>query len=128
MALSKISAEAKEILDFKAQNFDFEVKILDFDLDSGLFIAKGNDIFGTSVIDGIIRYKALKYGGEIEFTKKYKGNPRHGQDVARANLVDYRGWLYISPKGEINCSGTYETHPGSPENGVWGLSSIKDSA
>lgn len=126
--LSKISAEAKEILEFKAQNFDFEVKILDLDLDSGLFIAKGNDVFGTSVIDGIIKqgHHALKYGGEIEFTKKYKGNPRHGLRIPRAESVDYSGWIEVS-KEKINCSGTWETYPGSPEGGTWELDSVKES-
>ncbi len=128
--LSKLNTEQQEILNFMNQNFDFEVKVLDFNLESGMFIARGDDIFGQSILYGVIEHisEVVEHGQEMKLKKEYIGKSRHGQDVARANLVDYRGWLYISPKGEINCSGTYETHPNSPENGVWGLSSIKDSA
>ncbi len=50
--INEISEEAKEILKFKAEDFDFKVNILDLNLDSGLFIAKGDDIEGKSVIYG----------------------------------------------------------------------------
>ena len=126
--LSKPSTEQQKILAFMNKNFDFELNILYFNSESEIFIARGDDVFGTSVIDGIIKqgHHGLKYGGEIEFTKKYKGNPRHGLRIPRAESVDYSGWIEVS-KEKINCSGTWETYPGSPEGGTWELSSAKES-
>lgn len=118
--LSKISAEAKEILKFKNQDFKFEVDILYFNSESERFIARGDDVCGESVI-----YGTIKYGGKMKFKKVYVGNPRHGLRVARANSVDYSGWIEVSEK-RISCIGTYETHPDSPENGKWELSSVKE--
>jgi len=132
--LSKISPEAKEILDFKAQDFDFNVKILYFNLDSGRFIARGDDIFGESVIYGVItpsygiikHEKEITYKREMEFKKVYVGDSRHGLRVPRADSVDYSGGMEIS-KEKINCRGTWETYPGSSEGGTWELGSAKES-
>ena len=121
MDLSKISPEAKEILDFKDQNFDFEVKILDFDSDLERFIAKGDDIFGKSVIQGVITHE-----GKMEFTKRYMGGSRHGLRIPRPDSIEYFGQIEISKEG-VSCRGEYEIYPGSLECGKWELSSTKES-
>jgi hypothetical protein len=126
--LSRLSAKQQKSLAFMNQNFKFEVNILDLDLDSGLFIAKGNDIFGTSVIDGTIKqgHHGLKYGAEIDFKKKYIGDPKHDFPVQRPASLNYIGWMEVSEK-KISCSGTYETHSGFLEGGTWELNSVKES-
>ncbi len=126
--LSKLSAKQQKILAFMNQNFDFELNILYFNSESGIFIARGDDVFGTSVIDGIIKqgHHGLKYGGEIDFKKKYIGDPKHDFPVQRPASLNYFGWMEVSEK-RISCSGMYETHPGSPEGGTWELSSTKES-
>lgn len=116
-SLGQITAKMKALLAFTNQNFPFEVKILDFDLDSGIFIARGDDVFGESVIHGTIKH------GEMDFKKLYVGDPKHDFPVQRINPVHYFGWMGISGEG-IRCIGTYETHPGSSENGEWELSSF----
>ena len=119
--ISKISAEAKEILAFKNQKFDFEVNILYFNSGSERFIARGNDILGESVI-----YGTIKREQEMKFKKVYVGGSRHGLRVPRADSVDYFGWMKVSRAG-ISCSGRWEICSGSPENGEWELSSTKES-
>jgi hypothetical protein len=84
--IDNLSTEQQKILDFMNQDFEFEVKIFEFDSNSGLFIAKGEDVFGKSVISGKIKYER-----EIEFKKQYIGEPRHKLPVQRANSVDYSG-------------------------------------
>ena len=130
--LSKLSAKQQKILAFLNQNFKFEIKILDLDLDSGIFIAKGDDVFGESVIYGTIKGEH-KYGTikgvqkkEMDFKKRYIGDPRHKFPVQRADPVDYIGLMEIFEEG-IYCNGKYETHRGSPENGTWELSSVKEA-
>lgn len=131
MDLSKLNAEQQEILTFMNQNFKFEVNIFYFNSDSGIFIARGDDDFGESVIYGTIKGEH-KYGTikgvqkkKMDFKKRYIGDPRHKFPVQRADSVDHIGLMEIFEEG-IYCSGTYETHPDSPENGEWKLSSAKE--
>ena len=123
---SKLNTEQQKILTFLNHNFLFEVEILYSFSESGRFIARGEDIFGESVIHGTIKqgHHTLKYGGKIEFKKVYIGDPKHEFLVQRADPVHYSGLIKVSEKG-VNCKGTYETHRGSPENGTWELSSAK---
>jgi len=130
--LSKLSTEQQEILAFKNHNFPFEVNILYFNSDSGIFIARGDDVLGESVIYGTIKGEH-KYGTikgvqkkKMNFKKRYIGDPRHKFPVQRANSVDYIGLMEIFEEG-IYCNGRWETHPNSPENGEWKLSSAKES-
>ena len=126
--LSKLSAKQQKSLAFMNQNFKFELNILYFNSESGIFIARGDDDFGESVIDGTIKqgHHGLKYGAEIDFKKKYIGDPKHDFPVQRPASLNYIGWMEVSEK-KISCSGTYETHPGSLEGGTWELNSVKES-
>jgi len=117
--LDKISREMKENMVFKNQNFPFELNILYVLPNSGKFIARGDDFFGESVIYGIIKHGIIR---KIEFKKIYIGDPKHRFSVKRADSVDYFGSIEVSKEG-IYCSGTWETHPNSPENGTWKLDS-----
>ena len=123
-----ITPEMKAILDFKNQKFSFEVDILYFDSKTGIFIARGDDVFGESAISGKIGeeiyYRGIKQRG-IEFKQIYIGEPRHGLDVQRPDLLDYEGHV-ISSEGKISCKGTWEIpHANSQEWGRWALNSAK---
>lgn len=125
---SKLNAEQRKTLAFLNQNFPFEVEILYSFLESGRFIARGDDVFGESVIHGTIKqgHHELKYGGEIEFKKVYIGDPKHSYPIQRINPVHYSGLIKVSEEG-VNCGGKYGTHRGSLENGEWELNSAKKS-
>lgn len=130
--LSKLSTDQQEILAFMNQNFDFEVNILYFNSDSGIFIARGDDVLGESVIYGTIK-GVHKYGTikgvqkkRMDFKKRYIGDSRHKFPVQRADSLDYIGLMEVFEEG-IYCNGRWETHRGSPENGEWKLDSVKES-
>ena len=120
--LSKLNTKQQKILDFMNQNFPFELDILYFNSNSGIFIAKGDDVFGESVIHGTIKHER-----KMKFKKIYIGDPKHEFPIQRVNSVDYSGLMTVSEE-KISCIGTYETHRGSPENGTWELNSAKEPA
>jgi len=114
----QITTEMKKILDFKNQKFSFEVNMLYFNSDSGIFIARGDDLLGESVIYGKIEYKK-----RMEFKKIYLvGKPRHKFPVRGISSLDYSGFMGVSGK-KISCTGIWETYRNSPENGIWVLNS-----
>ncbi len=123
--ISKLSTEQQEIRAFLNHNFLFEIEIFYVNPNSGIFIARGDDIFGESVIHGTIKqgHHALKYGAGIKFKKVYIGDPKHEFPVQRINPVHYSGLINVSEEG-VSCEGKYETHRGSLENGEWELNSF----
>jgi hypothetical protein len=121
---SQRTAEMKEILDFKNQNFPFEVNILYLNSDSGIFIARGDDVFGESVIYGKIIDFGIPKQRKMEFKQIYFGEPKHKFPVRRADSIDYAGLIEGGEK-RICCAGTWQTHKNSPEKGVWVLNYIK---
>ncbi len=127
--LSKLNTKQQKILTFLNQNFLFELDILYFNSNSGIFIARGDDVFGESVIHGTIKqgHHGLKYRGGIEFKKVYVGDPKHNFPIQRINPVHYSGLIKVSEEG-VSCEGKYETHPGSLEGGTWELNSVKEPA
>ncbi len=127
--LSKISVEAKQILGFKPQNFDFEVDILSFNSKSGRFVARGEDIFGESDIYGTIKQGqgATKHEIRMRFEKVYTIDTRHRLCALRPNPLYYFGWMEVS-KEKISCNGIWKTYYGSLVGGIWMLSSVKEPA
>lgn len=117
--LNQITKEMKKILYFKHQKFDFEINMLYFNPYSAIFIARGDDVFGESVIYGNISEYKSPQEKIMEFKKIYFGEPKHKFSVRRADSVDYFGFMNISKK-KINCSGRYEVRS---EAGQWRLSS-----
>lgn len=101
--------------------YDFCIDALTFDPASGLFLARGKDLLGVSVLVGGVR------GQEIKFTKTYVGPCNPDPLLDRFKTINYEG--HISRNNlTINMHGTY-LPKGNIRNyaGVWELHSAIDS-
>ncbi len=99
--------------------YTFDVWVLEYDLASGIFIARGKDVFGDSGLVGTVQ------GTKIEWTKLYRGRvalPREWStiDVSCFSEIKYEGTIH-KPNGTITSCGSYQ--PGQAQNyrGMWQL-------
>ena len=115
----KLYAERQKIDDGINKEYLFEMRVFEYDSDSGLFIARGNDFFGGSGLVGTILC------GKIEFKKIYVGEVKLPEDdVSRFGEVVFNGTLAES-NSIITCEGSYQP-VGVSENykGIWRLDSV----
>lgn len=96
------------------RKYKFDIKILDYNPSSGLFIAKGWDFYGDSGLVGEI------LAGKINFKKIYAGIAPSIPDISsRFNSISYEGTI-TKPDAIITCGGSYD--PGVVAyRGTWRL-------
>jgi hypothetical protein len=112
---------------------DFELKIQDYDFNTGLFVASGNDSFGKSGIVGLFEKQKMNYAGIITFEKVYAKEKSASEQHLLPEInfrnslrkVYFSGAHFLSEGGKTNLSGRY-TEPGiKPEfGGQWILDSV----
>ncbi|MEK6918751.1 MAG: hypothetical protein AABW73_01800 [Nanoarchaeota archaeon] len=112
--------KANEPLVLGPNTFDFTIFR---HLPSGLFVARGFDVFGDSGIVGTFDEENRK----IAFRKIYGGKAPEGIDgvsVNRFGEVDYEGYSYLGPSG-LSFVGTYSPLRTNPNFfGAWKLDEI----
>lgn len=101
----------------------FQLRILDYDSSSGLFVAKAHDPRGFSGIVGVIRE------GTIEFQKAYvsdnfRVSPDAPSFVQNLSIVEYSGQI-TQPDSVITAGGRYRIK-GLNERyeGIWRMDSV----
>ena len=97
--------------------YDFLIRVFSLDMESGLFVAEGNDYFGKSGIVGLMGKPQGEYGGTITFSKNYvrgknsfsggggEGDERNFRDNLRQ--IFYSGSHFLTPKNVFGASGKY---------------------
>ena len=104
---------------FIDRRYEFTVKILDYDLESGLFIARGHDHFGESGLVG--RVYTNRTEDNIQFSKLYGARSiRHEGQAFRH--IRSKGKL-SSREGKFIAGGDYEPFDDSNYYGIWYLES-----
>ena len=111
--------------------YDFELEVFNYDSNTGLFIAEGNDSFGKSGIVGLFGKPREMYAGIVTFEKIYLRK----KDTSEQHLLPeinfnnslrrlyYSGTYYSLENGKIEISGRYtEPHIRSEFGGQWILS------
>lgn len=104
------------------RQYDFNVRILLFNPQTGMFIAKGDDFFGESGLVGLISDPA------IWFKKIYAGHrPQLPPDFLRLETIDHQGNFHTEDN-KLILRGTYRPLQWGPSNpdhyrGIWHLES-----
>jgi len=120
------------------ERFDFEATILHYNKKSGLFIAKGKDVFGESGLVGAIKEEFSPTGPSeestghtISFRKMYRGLPINHRAMSRGNDKIFQGEFNLK-SGVISCSGFYlaaELYDARKQSGdfegLWKLESME---
>lgn len=111
-------ARRKAINETNSRQYRFDVWVLEYDPASGLFIARGKDLFGDSGLVGTIERAS------IEFTKLYCGKTPVDlpEDLERFSQIKYQGTI-TKPDRVVTCGGTYEPMQAPNYCGVWRLDS-----
>lgn len=116
---SEIYEERLERDKEKHQAYDFSVKILKYNPETGFFLAEGNDVFGESGLVGKISDEMIRFNTVYIDTKK------HFEDL-KDQILQYRQINYIGnislENGIIKFNGNYQP-VGLSENsrGIWSL-------
>jgi len=118
---SKFISEARKdyLLNKK---IDFWMKFLDYDPESGLFLAKGKDILGDSGLVGSINEEGL-----LKFKKIYAGerlNPME-TDLDRFEVINYKGRI-INPDKIVTMGGSYHIPGILNYSGNWRVDSLTE--
>ncbi|MEK6955307.1 MAG: hypothetical protein AABW52_01475 [Nanoarchaeota archaeon] len=108
-----------QIEDTLTEKYRFDVRVLDYDSKSKIFIARGRDFFGDSGLVGTI------YGNDITFTKIYAGEITLPEDVTRIPQIHYEGKI-IQDERKLIFSGAYQPQDRSFQRtghltGIWRL-------
>ena len=109
---------------------DFSMWVLHYVPETGLFVARGRDIFGDSGIVGLMR------NGEVKFIKAYVREEGRNQsllsyldvidDHACFRLIEFSGGLLKPESGLVPAQGRYQLHDyNHMYHGLWSLDSCQ---
>jgi hypothetical protein len=116
-------------LEMMDKKYPFDFWVFSFDEETGFFLARGKDHFGSSAIVGI------EEDGNIKFQKIYRR--RHPEikrqilyttftdDHANLRFIDYYGSI-STKNGGIEAEGVYTTRGMHKNDGSWRMHSMDD--